>query len=104
MSLFQKQAMKAQSAQQTESQPSIERQSNPTNLPSSSSSPATADLMARLEQCTAQYRQLEKERKKTEAELAKHHLGKKISSSNNLQVSALDNRSGFVGNWGLGGN
>lgn len=56
------------------------------------------DLVARLDQCTTQYRQLEKERKKTEAELAKHHLGKKISSSNNLQVSALDNRLELVFN------
>jgi len=42
-----------------------------------------------LEQCTTQYRQLEKERKKTEAELAKHNLGMKISSANNLHVPRL---------------
>ncbi|KAI6240066.1 hypothetical protein M3Y99_00491000 [Aphelenchoides fujianensis] len=47
------------------------------------------DTANKLDQCTAQYRQLEKERKKTEAELAKHNLGKKISSSNTLPIPRL---------------
>ncbi|KAI6177590.1 hypothetical protein M3Y97_00924300 [Aphelenchoides bicaudatus] len=68
--------------------PNLDRSNS---IPSSSaqSSPVAIELAAKLEQCTAQYRQLEKERKKTEAELAKHHLGKKISSSNNLQIPRL---------------
>lgn len=42
-----------------------------------------------LEECSEEYRQLEKERKQTEAELARHNLGKKISSSNGLPIPRL---------------
>lgn len=49
----------------------------------------TAKLNSRLEECSEQYRQLEKERKKTEAELARHNLGKKISSTNTLPIPRL---------------
>ncbi|KAI6215491.1 hypothetical protein M3Y94_00390700 [Aphelenchoides besseyi] len=51
--------------------------------------PNSYDAVSKLDQCTVQYRQLEKERKKTEAELAKHNLGKKISSSNTLPIPRL---------------
>lgn len=52
-------------------------------------SAAALELHLRLEECTEQYRQLEKERKKTEAELARHNLGKKISSTNNMPIPRL---------------
>ncbi|VDM27749.1 unnamed protein product [Toxocara canis] len=52
-------------------------------------SAAALELHVRLEECTEQYRQLEKERKKTEAELARHNLGKKISSTNNMPIPRL---------------
>ncbi|CAJ0942812.1 unnamed protein product, partial [Mesorhabditis belari] len=47
------------------------------------------ELHTKLEECSEEYRQLEKERKQTEAELAKHNLGKKISSSNGLPIPRL---------------
>lgn len=47
------------------------------------------ELYINLEACTEQYRQLEKERKKTEAELARHNLGKKISSTNNIPIPRI---------------
>ncbi|MCP9259419.1 hypothetical protein DINM_002366 [Dirofilaria immitis] len=53
------------------------------------SSASALELHLRLEDCTEQYRQLEKERKKTEAELARHNLGKKISSTNNMPIPRL---------------
>ena len=52
-------------------------------------SAAALELHQWLEECTEQYRQLEKERKKTEAELARHHLGKRISSANSLPIPRL---------------
>ena len=52
-------------------------------------SAAALELHHWLEECTEQYRQLEKERKKTEAELARHHLGKRISSANSLPIPRL---------------
>ena len=55
----------------------------------STTSSTSAETIARLEACTLQYRALEKERKKTEAELARHHLGKKITSSNQLPIPRL---------------
>ncbi|KAJ1365729.1 hypothetical protein KIN20_026150 [Parelaphostrongylus tenuis] len=50
---------------------------------------AVLESHARLEECCEEYRQLEKERKQTEAELARHNLGKKISSSNGLPIPRL---------------
>ncbi|CAI4228963.1 unnamed protein product [Auanema sp. JU1783] len=52
-------------------------------------STAVLELQTRLEECCEEYRQLEKERKQTEAELARHNLGKKISSSNGLPIPRL---------------
>ncbi|CAJ0578844.1 unnamed protein product, partial [Mesorhabditis spiculigera] len=52
---------------------------------------AAIELHGHLDECTEEYRQLEKERKQTEAELARHHLGKKISSSNGLPIPRLPN-------------
>ncbi|VDN02706.1 unnamed protein product [Thelazia callipaeda] len=54
-----------------------------------SSSANALELQIRLDESTEQYRQLEKERKKTEAELARHNLGKKISSTNSMPIPRL---------------
>ena len=50
---------------------------------------ASAQLQSRLDECAEQYRQLEKERKKTEAELARANLGKRINSTNNIAIPRL---------------
>lgn len=50
---------------------------------------SSLDLHSRLEECMEQYRLLEKERKKTEAELARQNLGKHISSANRFPIPRL---------------
>jgi hypothetical protein len=67
--------------------------SRPATFERQSSSSSTNQIIEEFEtclnQCDEQYRELEKARKKTEAELVKPNLGLGISSSNQLQIPRL---------------